>query len=212
MAPLGTGYTVLFPLRWAYLVTSRYVCLAQSSNMDATQMRPSIQTMEHSPTDRETLVTLMLPSAILMREERVANVKTACIVPLFVLFACSPKSAPTKIVDIEGTEGRAAFYMYRPGGILDDYITLEVKRSGRRMTLVSVSSCSYAASKFSDNEIEITLFESSFSATPFVTESLNRPDDRFTTVNFTTFGRAATKIEMATLEQAGFTIVACKLK
>ena len=128
---------------------------------------------------------------------------------LLAMSACSEAPAPTKIAEIGGAVTGAAFYMYRPGGTLDDYISLEIRRAGVRSTILSISRCSLAAAKVGDGMINTVLFGSDFSGKSHVITTGEATGERSLTTIIRSVNAAPTENEVAKLKQDGFTVIAC---
>lgn len=57
---------------------------------------------------------------------------------LSTLSACSAPPEPIKVADVAGSPHQVALFMYRPGCILDDYLSVGVGAAGLTRSLVSI--------------------------------------------------------------------------
>lgn len=125
---------------------------------------------------------------------------------IVLLAACSDPPPPQKLADISSSQQGGAVYLYVPGSIRDDYMTLEVGPENERASLIALTQCSSIAARFVGGVLELVLFEADFHV-----QSPRRPQK--TAVMFElqikTFNRAPNEGDVNTLKQDGFSIVKC---
>jgi hypothetical protein len=130
-----------------------------------------------------------------------------------LLAACSRDlPPPTHLADIGGTSGtpfKGAWYLYVPGSILEDYMTLEINSNSERITLVSISTCSWVGARFFDKGVGIVIFRGylvlrSPGAMPGGTHA------PAVEMHARSFDREPTDGEIDQYRSAGYTMVECK--
>lgn len=127
------------------------------------------------------------------------------------LASCSETPLATKITDIGGAATGAAFYIYRPGGTLDDYISLEIKRGEARRTVLSISSCSLVAARAGDGVIDATIYRSNFSGKSYPVSTGAATAERSLTTTIRSVDGAPNASDVSQLKRDGFTVIGCDL-
>ena len=129
---------------------------------------------------------------------------------LMTLTACSDRPLPSKIAHIGGRASGAAFYMYRPGGTLDDYISLEIMQGGETLSVLSISRCSHAAARIREKVIEATLFASNFAGGVRLADVERSAAIHSPIIIIRSVSTAPSESDLRKLRQEGFTVTACK--
>lgn len=131
-----------------------------------------------------------------------------------LLAACSRSPPPPEhLANIRSSSGvltKGAFYHYKPGSILDEYLTLEINSNAERVTLVSISKCSWVGARISDQSIDIIAFRAllnlrSPSAVMESVPTLPIP------VDIRSLDRNPGNDEIETYRSDGYTMIECKM-
>ena len=125
--------------------------------------------LRHQPSRRKNHIDCVLPPPIgAVKSYRLKDKRHAGLLPavagslgvansIFLMFvvallpACSKNVQPVLLKEVGDNSGMArkgGLYFYKPGSILDEYVTLELNVGAERITLRSVAECSWAAAKF----------------------------------------------------------------
>jgi len=129
-----------------------------------------------------------------------------------LLPACSKNVQPVLLKEVGDNSGMArkgGLYFYKPGSILDEYVTLELNVGAERITLMSVAECSWAGAKFTDKGAEIISFRGDLSLRP---PSQNSKVSPMPSVELTAkvFDREPSDGDVDRYSAEGYSMVECK--
>ena len=123
---------------------------------------------------------------------------------LLATSSCTPVHRE-KVADIGEKDSGVAYFLYRRGGTIDDFLTVEVRDRDEDMTLMSISDCNTIAVRKVGGKLDAVGFDARIS----VGEIESTRQEENTQMTIRTHNRAATGIEIQTLKQSGFTVLQC---
>ena len=110
-----------------------------------------------------------------------------------------------KVQDIDPGGRGASYYLYRSGGTIDDFITIELREQAEYVTLVSVSFCDSVSARRVGNKLEVIAFDARL--------SVGRLDANTTAaqteLDMIVRNRAPTAHERSKLTDEGFSTIRC---
>ena len=124
---------------------------------------------------------------------------------LVLTASCTPTNH-RRILEVGGKNPSLLFVLYQRGGIIEDFITIELETRGHIESIASIASCEAVAAKSTEKFVEVIGFNTKIS----IGDLSDHTSEFVPEVQFKSYNRLPEESEILYLREKGFLIVKCK--